>query len=161
MIKIEKGREPKSWTTHRLTPGSVYQATDDLRDSLLSDQGFICAYCMRIIPVSDKGCDETTRIEHVVPQNLLSREETMDYGNMVICCPGAISSVSSKDCHCDRHKSNTPLSFSLFKQEDIDTISYKSDGTVVSSDSSYDKEINEVLNLKQQSSKGKPQICKE
>lgn len=40
MIKIEKGKEPKSWTTHRLTPGAVYEATDDLRDALLADQGY-------------------------------------------------------------------------------------------------------------------------
>lgn len=147
MIKIEKGKEPQSWTTHRLTPGAVYEATDDLRDALLADQGYICAYCMRRIPVSDKGCDETTRIEHVKPQNLLSREEAMDYGNMVICCPGAISSTAAKDCHCDRHKGNIPVKISPFSQEDIDTISYKNDGSISSSDSDFDKDLNETLNL--------------
>lgn len=147
MIKIEKEKEPKSWTTHRLTPGAVYEATDDLRDTLLADQGCICAYCMRRIPVSDKGCDETTRIEHVKPQNLLSREEAMDYGNMVICCPGAISSTAAKDSHCDRHKGKIPVKISPFSQEDIDTISYKNDGSISSSDSDLDKDLNETLNL--------------
>lgn len=147
MIKIEKGKEPKSWTTHRLTPGAVYEATDDLRDTLLADQGCIYAYCMRRIPVSDKGCDETTRIEHVKPQNHLSREEAMDYGNMVICCPGAISSTAAKDSHCDRHKGNIPVKISPFSQEDIDTISYKNDGSISSSDSDLDKDLNETLNL--------------
>ncbi|MDE6769109.1 MAG: TIGR02646 family protein, partial [Muribaculaceae bacterium] len=148
MIRIDKSREPKSWTQHRLTSGAKYEeATSDLRDSLLEDQGYICAYCMRRIPVSDKGTDETTRIEHINPQSELSREEAMDYRNMVICCPGATASTSKKECHCDRHKGEIKLSFTPFDQNFINTLSYKSDGTIKSSNGEYDKELNEVLNL--------------
>lgn len=96
MIKIEKTHDPASWTARRLTPGAKYEATDDLRNALLKDQGYICAYCMRRIPVKDSGTDETTRIEHLIPQSALSQAEAMDYANMVICCPGAIQSVQKK-----------------------------------------------------------------
>lgn len=147
MIRIVKSKEPPSWTKHRLTAGATYEATPDLRESLLEDQGYICAYCMRRIPVADKGTAETTRIEHITPQSHLTKEEALDYSNMVICCPGAIASVSKKECHCDRHKAELPISFTPFDQNFINTLSYTTDGTIKSSNADYDKDINEVLNL--------------
>lgn len=148
MIRIVKTKEPQSWTEHRLTPGSKYEATADLRNALLADQGYMCAYCMRRIPATtDKGASETTRIEHIKPQSTLTREEAMDYGNMVICCPGAIASTSEKECHCDRHKGEMPISFTPFDQNFIDTLSYTNDGSIKSSNPKYDQEINQVLNL--------------
>lgn len=147
MIKIDKTREPQSWTQHRLTEGATYEATADLKDALLADQGYICAYCMRRIPVPDKGTAETTRIEHIIPHSTLTREEAMDYRNMVNCCPGAISSTSEKECHCDRHKGEKPISFSPLDQRFIATLSYKNDGSIVSGYHTYNQEINDVLNL--------------
>lgn len=147
MILIEKSKEPKSWLSHRLTQGAVYGATDDLRNALLKDQGYICAYCMRRIPVEDNGASETSRIEHVTPQSSLTQKEAMDFGNMVICCPGAISSTANNMTHCDRHKAQSPISFSPFDQNFIDSISYATDGSIKSSVKQYDAEINQVLNL--------------
>lgn len=147
MIKINKSSEPRSWTEYRHTPGAEYQATQDLKDALLADQGYICAYCMRRIPVSDKGTTETARIEHVIPQSELSKEEAMDYGNMVICCPGAIESTAFKRSHCDRHKGETRLSFTPFDNNFVNTISYKSDGTIFSTNAQYNEDLNKVLNL--------------
>jgi len=102
---------------------------------------------MRRIPVADKGTNETSHIEHIIPQSSLTREEAMDYGNMVICCPGAITSTSEKLCHCDRHKGESPISFSPLDENFISTLSYSGDGTIKSSDSTYDRELNDVLNL--------------
>ena len=147
MIKVEKTGEPHSWTEHRLTDGTEYEATYDLRNALLADQGYICAYCMRRIPVQDKGTTETTRIEHIKPQSTLSRVDAMDYRNMVICCPGAVASTSEKECHCDRHKGEKPISFTPLDQNFIDTLSYKTDGAIISSNPAYDQEINDILNL--------------
>lgn len=147
MIPIIKGKEPKSWTAHRLTPGVRYEATDDLRGALLRDQGYLCAYCMRRIPANDAGTNETSRIEHIVPQSMLSDKECMDYDNMVICCPGALEGVDKYATHCDRHKAETQISFSPFDTNFIATLEYRSDGTIMSTDKQYDKEINEILNL--------------
>ena len=63
MIKIEKKAEPHSWTEHRLTEGAKYEATSDLKNALMSDQGYLCAYCMRRIPVSDKFMIPSTRLQ--------------------------------------------------------------------------------------------------
>ena len=89
MRKVDKRPEPKEWVEYRQTPGAKYEAISELRSSLLEEQGYVCAYCMRRIPVKDRNSNETSRIEHV-----LSREKhpdrELDYHNMVICCPGAI-----------------------------------------------------------------------
>ena len=75
MILINKNKEPKEWTEYRTTPGVDYQAIPELVDSLLKEQGYICAYCMRRIPQRDKLYDkdgisfsltkEDHRVEHV------------------------------------------------------------------------------------------------
>lgn len=144
MIPIVKTKEPNSWTFHRLTPGAAYEASPDLRLSLLKDQGFICAYCMRRI----ENDGAKTRIEHVVPQSGLSSEtERMDYSNMVICCSGDIEGEQHDRTHCDRHKGNSLIHFSPFDNYASSTISYKNNGTMESSDSSINKDINDVLNL--------------
>lgn len=150
MILIKKKNEPKEWEKYRNTPGVDYQAIPELVESLLNEQGYICAYCMRRIPHKDiifKGTterqtDEDHRVEHI-----LSREKhddkKLEYMNMVICCPGHIG----EEDHCDRLKGSRDLSFSPLDQKFIDTLSYSTDGTIKSSTPRYDKEINEVLNL--------------
>lgn len=147
MIKIEKSSESKSWTSHRLTKGAVYEANDDLRNTLLKDQGYICAYCMRRIPAKDNNTSETSHIEHLKPQTALSREGKMDFRNMVICCPGAMASTEPQMTHCDRHKAETSISFSPLDQNFINTLSYKTDGSIVSSNEVFENEINSILNL--------------
>ncbi|MBD5339004.1 MAG: hypothetical protein HDR98_07785 [Bacteroides sp.] len=147
MITIKKSVEPRSWLLHRLTEGADYEATEDLRNALLRDQGFICAYCMRRIPVKDNGTGETSRIEHIKPQSLLTRTERMDYGNLVICCPGAIGSTASSATHCDRRKGESPLSFSPLDPHAVETLRYRGDGTIESTDAGINEDINNILNL--------------
>jgi uncharacterized protein (TIGR02646 family) len=152
MILIKKDSEPREWKEYRNTPGVDYQSIPELVDSLLEEQGYICAYCMRRIPCKDRlykrdgktfvFTNEDHRIEH-----MLSREnhddKKLDYSNMVICCPGHIGNED----HCDRLKENRDISFSPLDCNFIATLSYKIDGSIVSSNESYNKEINEVLNL--------------
>ena len=152
MIQIKKNPEPRKWLEYRSTPGVDYQSIPELVDSLLEEQGYICAYCMRRIPCKDRlykrdgktfvHTNEDHRIEH-----MLSREnhqdKKLDYSNMVICCPGHIGNKE----HCDRLKDSKDITFSPLDARFIETLSYKTDGTIVSSNESYDNEINEVLNL--------------
>lgn len=147
MIYIQKGKEPESWTQRRLTPNAVYEATPDLRSSLLKEQGYICAYCMRRIPVKDGAINATSKIEHV-----LSRERhpelQMNYNNMVVCCPGKIN---DGELHCDSSKRENDLLCSPLSVNAMQTIQYNpSDGRIKSSDPNFDKEINDVLNLNTQ-----------
>lgn len=145
MKKIIKQKEPDEWTRYRLTPGVSYQAIPELRESLLQEQGYICAYCMRRIPTKDENSNESSRIDHV-----LSRERhpeskwQLNYQNMVACCPGAITD----DFHCDKRKGENDITFNLFADHLFNTLSYSSkDGEIRSSEEEYDRQINELLNL--------------
>jgi uncharacterized protein (TIGR02646 family) len=152
MILIKKGQEPEEWRSYRLTPGVEFSPIPELRDSLYKEQGYICAYCMRRIPARDilnrgrngslERTNEDHRIEHILCQDL-HPDEQLNYKNLVICCPGHINGQD----HCDRAKGNRDLSFSPMDKNFINTISYKTDGTIVSSDSDCNREMNEILNL--------------
>ena len=152
MILIRKKSEPKEWLKHRSTPGVDYESIPQLVDSLLEEQGYICAYCMRRIPCKDRlykkdGINfvltgEDHRIEHILSREK-HEDKKLDYSNMVICCPGHIGNED----HCDRLKGSNDITFSPLDQNFIATLSYKTDGEIVSSNAQYNKEINEVLNL--------------
>lgn len=146
MIQIYKNREPQEWTRYKSTPGVVYSSIPELVKSLYQEQGYICAYCMRRIPCKDGiGCEltkEDHRVEHIKPREVYP-ELQLDYTNMVVCCPGRIGDQE----HCDRLKGKKEISFSPLDSAFISTLSYNKDGTIVSSNKQYDKEINEVLNL--------------
>lgn len=54
MIEVKKGPEPKGLLQYRLTPHATYAAMpsvlkQEMIESLLSEQGYICAYCMKRI----------------------------------------------------------------------------------------------------------------
>lgn len=145
MRKIDKGPEPPSWTQRRKTPGALYEATDDLRLSLIKEQGYLCAYCQRRI-LFEPGRPTDTRIEHVKSRKTHTQLQ-LDYRNMVLCCDGNLPGGP----HCDRSKGERDLELDLFRQEDIDTLRYSSkDGTIKSVNEDYDAELNTILNLNQQ-----------
>lgn len=85
MIYINKTHEPNSLTEYRKTIGSSYKGLpshtkDELRESLLKDQGYICAYCMKPIhKVND------TKVEHYIPQE---NANELDYHNLLAVCTG-------------------------------------------------------------------------
>ena len=125
MVTIHKQPEPLAWINYRRTPGVAYQALPELRQALLEEQGYICAYCMRRIPVRDRlpvrndGISETSRIEHLQSQEHYT-ERALDYTNMVICCPGMIDGTA----HCDRSKANHDISFTPLDSNVQSSISY-------------------------------------
>ena len=151
MIKITKGQEPAEWTEERNTPGITYETArkDSLRLALFEEQGGLCGYCMSRVKV-EAGKVTDTRIEHVKPRELSMLEgrpeETMSYGNMILCCNGDID--GDNNLHCDASKRDKSLHFKPFDEAAIATIYYSSkDGSVKSSNEIYDKDLNEVLNL--------------
>lgn len=143
MIRINKGQEPNEWRQYRLTPKAKYEATPELRKALLMEQGYICAYCMRRIPIKDKNSNETSRIDHIECRTD-NEDKELDYSNMVICCPGSIDG----NFHCDKKKGKTNIHFTLFDDHFINTISYETNsGKIKSSNSVLNNEINTILNL--------------
>lgn len=51
MIYIQKGKEPASLTAYKKQAHAYYDGCnkDDIRENLLREQGYLCAYCMRRI----------------------------------------------------------------------------------------------------------------
>lgn len=80
MIYIEKKSEPVSLREGRETPGADFDGLDkrELRKSLLEEQGYLCAYCMKRIRK-----DKNVKIEHYHPRNI---QNQMDYGNLLAVC---------------------------------------------------------------------------
>ena len=97
MRKIEKRNEPQALTqwraAHQADPaeGGINYGYDELRqspdvadglmDSLLDEQGWLCAYTGRRV---DK---ESAHIEHIVAQTHCERGQDVAYSNMVACWP--------------------------------------------------------------------------
>jgi uncharacterized protein (TIGR02646 family) len=127
----------------------VYEAIPELRESLLKEQGYICAYCMRRIPTNDPRATETSKtetskIEHIKPRSSPHRHLEMDYGNMVICCPGKMNGED----HCDTKKGDSEMRFSPFDSRTQESISYSSgNGMIKSNHTEWNEDINTVLNL--------------
>lgn len=141
MILIRKKTEPHKWTLYRNTPGAIYQSQSYLTDSLLKEQGYICAYCMRRIPCKDSLSNEDHHIEHIKPRSEYPKNQ-LDYKNMVIVCPGHMGD----DDHCDRSKGNKEMHLSPLNSSVIQTISYEN-GLIKSSNSVWNSELNDILNL--------------
>lgn len=147
MKKIIKSREPHELLAYRLQPEAVYDGAnftpvkDKIRNQLLAEQGYLCAYCMRRIE------KENMKVEHFQCQNIY-KDLQLDYSNLLGCCKGNEGeSISNQTC--DTKKGNRSLSYSPASSSvDIDSkIHYKKSGTIFSCDKVFDKELNAVLNL--------------
>ena len=101
MIHILKNREPQSFTTYRLTQDASYAnipstVKDDLKKSLLEEQGYLCAYCMSRISL------EKMKIEHFLPQSVYP-SESLEYSNLLAVCRGYEGECSQNQT-CDTKK---------------------------------------------------------
>ena len=146
MRVIAKGPEPHSLTTHRLTQHADYDNYPDkdaLRHALVSEQRWLCCYCMgRIKPTGSE-----MKIEHWRCQDNY-RDEQLDYRNLLGACRGGEGLPLGLQ-HCDTRKGNSDL---LRNPADPahaieGWVQYGSDGTIKSNDVMFDGQLNEVLNL--------------
>lgn len=146
MIKIIKKSEPSSLTNHRCQSYSTFdnlpaEAKDELRQSLISEQGYLCCYCMTRISV------ENMHIEHWHCQSSY-HDEQLDYSNLMASCSGNEGKKKQYQ-HCDARKGNHDLSYNPSNPDHdfVNLINYLGDGTIQSSNQEFDKELNEILNL--------------
>lgn len=144
MIRIHKKTEPIEWTRKNNTPGLTnYEAIPELRDTLLDEQGYLCAYCMRRIPHKDKFELHDSKIEHIKSRTNFPTLQRK-YDNMVICCSGNING----SYHCDKSKDKFEITFTPFDISTQRSISYGlKDGAIKSNLPNIDNDINEVLSL--------------
>ena len=145
MILIRKGKEPPSLTRYRKLPYAYYDGfykKADIRESLLREQGFLCAYCMRRID------QEHTRIEHWKPEAELSELEKLDYSNMLAVCYENSEGLPEKDQTCDTRKGQQEITVDPRRETHIATIGYqKGTGFIFSENEVIDADLNERLNL--------------
>ncbi len=92
MKHIVKGREPAELRNWRLANKSTPQnlryvnipanALKEIREFLLKEQGYLCAYTMLRIGESRRG-----HIEHIIAQSR-DEERQIQFSNMIYCYPG-------------------------------------------------------------------------
>lgn len=149
MIKINKHPSPRVLDRYRSDPNTTYdnitkEEKEAIRLNLLTEQGYLCAYCMSRIEL------DTSTIEHWSAQHPGNSEADrlmgLDYTNMLAVCCGN-RGKPYKYQTCDAHKKNVKLTANPCEQETIDKISYHSNGLIYSDDAEIDHDLIETLNL--------------
>ncbi|MGL5049053.1 MAG: retron system putative HNH endonuclease [Fusobacteriaceae bacterium] len=146
MIKIKKNSPPLSFLTYSQTPGATFndmpsQVKSDLREALLIEQGYICAYCT----VKLENNALKTKIEHYISRNT-NIDLQLDYLNLFIVCLGN-EGYKKEFQTCDSKKGSIDLRIDPKIDSHIATIFYKSDGQIHSRNLTYEDDLNKTLNL--------------
>lgn len=147
MILIEKKSEPACLREYRKIPGAKFDDMEktELRNFLLEEQGYICAYCMKRIRRNSK-----VKIEHYIPR---TPENELLYKNLLAVCDGNETlvgvggKVDRKRFTCDTMKKKRKLCINPQSLSDMETIYYDAQGKIYSTNSTYQNEIDEILNL--------------
>lgn len=153
MKQITKNSEPRSLVQHRANGGTFENLPkDEVRNSLLEEQGHICCYCMKRIPqkLKQEEIDKnfpSSKIEHVKCQSQNSDQE-LNYSNMLLACNGNHGSPKIMQT-CDTYKGEMDFSFNpADSRRNIESlIRYRANGEIFSDDETIDNELNSVLNL--------------
>lgn len=144
MIYIQKGNPPKKFQEFKQQNPQAH--FDDmppdikaaLRQSLLEEQGYLCAYCMS--KIRDK-----VKIEHYEPRN---PQNELTYSNLLAVCMGNSAGNQREHQHCDTKKGNKRLHVNPQNVDHIKQISYRSDGTIYAKDNDdFNEDLNFTLNL--------------
>jgi len=166
MKYIQKGKEPTCLAElkkqkgatfddlNRNTVGQDKTCKEKVRESLLKEQGYLCAYCMQRISV-DRNIElgkPKTEIEHFKSQHRHPKL-ILDYKNMLAVCNGN-ADKPSHGLICDKAKSEFDKTHDLFINPlDINReqqIYYTLDGKVTSDNMLINKDLNEILNLNEE-----------
>jgi uncharacterized protein (TIGR02646 family) len=164
MKLIQKSKEPNNLQEHRGIDGTNYESfsrdiglgeiepPSGLRGILLTDQGFICAYCMKRIPhkfIEKEIVKDDFKIEHHThqkSQESIDKNLDITFSNMLACCMGNEGQKETFQT-CDTRKGKKALTISPLNVAHIRTLKYAPDGSIHSTDDDFEKEINKVLNL--------------
>lgn len=146
MRAIVKVRVPPSLTAHRQTPHSDYDnysEKPELREALVGEQRGLCCYCMRRIRAEASAM----KIEHWHCRAHYPRKQ-LSYRNLLGACRGGEGKPPDEQ-HCDTRKGNRNLLWNPAEPaHDIESkVQYDPDGTIRSSDTRFDYQLNQVLNL--------------
>ncbi len=119
---------------------------DLLREQILQDQHYLCAYCMKAIDNNSLY----TKVEHYRPLSQ-SKDNALDYSNFLCVCAGGEKSDlppgEKRHLCCDAAKGDKEISINPFEQTHINTISYSKDGRIHSSNPYFEKDLTDKLKL--------------
>lgn len=131
----------------------------EIRESLMKEQGHLCAYCMRRIPderIREEDADlSDVYIEHWMARtadNKTGENKGLDYRNMLAVCSGNEKAPGAgkhkrRFLTCDKKRENAPLKINPLDEKTLETIYYLADGTIKATDPRIDYDINTHLNL--------------
>lgn len=144
MKNIQKGTEPKSLTQHRCNTNSNYEnyaEKDDIRESLVAEQGGICCYCMQRI----RPNLESMKIEHWLCQDKYPKRH-LDYDNLLGACLGG-TGKSRRDQHCDTRKGNDDILFNPANLgHDVENLfKFLGSGLIEANNPEVQSQINDVI----------------
>lgn len=147
MVLIVKQCEPASLHLHRNTFGADFDGLDktELRSSLLAEQGYLCAYCMKRIRYANK-----VKIEHYEARN---KENELQYSNLLAVCDGnevmrnGYGKVNPKRFTCDTMKGEQKLHINPQSEMDISTVYYDNQGKIYSTNKVFQEDFDVRLNL--------------
>lgn len=127
-----------------------------LNDSLLKEQGYLCAYCMSRISQNNMSVEHWKPRHPNINDTTLSarqkeeyRQLEINYKNMLAVCPGNEGQPAPKQ-HCDRKKRNLNLSYNPSRAADhpkLRIFYIRNTGEIKSEDPIFNEEINNILNL--------------
>ena len=155
-IDKKRQNQPDSLVKHLKTPHHHYDnyaAKDDLRKALLTEQGFICCYCLQRInePTADKMV-----IEHFKPQRIYDGTDgkpdlRLDYENLLASCKGNEGAAKHLQ-HCDECKSHAEIQLNPSDKTLMQKVRFNFEGLVYiakedDTDGRLNADIEKVLNL--------------
>jgi uncharacterized protein (TIGR02646 family) len=150
MIHIKKGSPPKVLLDYKKSPYAVYSPPSDIkeiwRDTLLEEQGFLCAYTMeRIEPgiISGTKNSPKVKLEHLNPQNG-DKDNDLNHSNVVAVCNGNEGELP-KNQYADTRKGEDLLDRRLHPtNSDIEKlIKYRPNGEIFTTIQELDAQIDD------------------
>ena len=147
-IKSDPGwKAIKDGNTNAIRNAFNSLSKEPIRESLLEEQHYLCAYCMRKIQNNGRS----TSIEHWYPLSK-DKELALDYGNMLAVCDGGEKWKGSgkKVLCCDACKADEKdLNISPLNKQQMDKIAYGKDGFIKTDpyDEKMEKDIRDILRL--------------
>lgn len=110
-----------------------------LRNALLEEQGYLCAYCMAKLSSDGTG----VKIEHYRARN---KDNELDYNNLLAVCKGN-EGYPYVHQTCDTRKGNEELHINPQKQADIAQLVYTNGGLIKSVADVFQRDLDVILNL--------------
>ncbi len=171
MIKIKKGDPPPFLLAKQrearekgLNPDKSYgllnhSEKEEIKEKLLKEQGYLCAYCMRRIPDERKPTDnqpyDPVTIEHWIPRNPEDKRDVgqgLDYNNLLAVCTGNQGSGTKKKrlyntFTCGAKRGHKELKINPCDPSTLNGIQYSKEGKISSTDTKIDENLTARLNL--------------